>query len=526
MTQQNKNGILYFVAGVFLSVVLTFSIVSFSGILRGKTGDRGLPGNNGVYDYSSVQNTLSRCETIWATFTPEQKLEYDDDENRFYAAVLTGGVNLDIANNDIVSATNSALRSTVDIMAFFGSTTMYGGGVIYQLDRILNPAVGVSGHVTGLPVGSPIYHGYIVTNYHVICKYVESQGLMCSADIYVRLLGAPKVFETNGTNTYYDCIPAYVVGGSAEYDIAILEINKNGKELTDVIRNTNTPSGWLFPSKTVNAAFEERYNSNPNQSAILPLRGNASFFATSHDARYSLYTEPKYGSDVIAIGNPLGNGMNVTVGVVSKESHYINLPPLDETRTDYDRNRVIQIDPGINSGNSGGGLFDVNGKWVGIVQARLYGADGTVASTAYAVPVSIAARIAEQIIAKHQLPEYLNADYGHPIPVTMRDCGITVTSKASAKVKYENGVMILYETVTVKGRVAGLVPLVNVDDQISSVRVNKSAGYSPYAIDHMYTFEEIMFEAVVYEVEITFKRPNNTNYTVVFPIAGDAHLKV
>jgi len=68
------------------------------------------------------------------------------------------------------------------------------------------------------------------------------------------------------------------------------------------------------------------------------------------------------GQQVIAVGNPLGLGTSVSVGVVSAEGRDLMRSPFD----DY-----IQTDATINPGNSGGPLLDCAGKVVGIDTALL-----------------------------------------------------------------------------------------------------------------------------------------------------------
>ena len=70
----------------------------------------------------------------------------------------------------------------------------------------------------------------------------------------------------------------------------------------------------------------------------------------------------RIGDWVIAIGNPFGLGGTVTSGIISARNRSIGLSRYE----DY-----IQTDASINSGNSGGPLFDMNGDVVGINTAIL-----------------------------------------------------------------------------------------------------------------------------------------------------------
>ena len=58
--------------------------------------------------------------------------------------------------------------------------------------------------------------------------------------------------------------------------------------------------------------------------------------------------------------------------------------------------RVIRIDAAVNGGNSGGGLFDIDGKLMGIVNAKIVSDE--VENIGYAIPADIATAVADRII--------------------------------------------------------------------------------------------------------------------------------
>lgn len=110
----------------------------------------------------------------------------------------------------------------------------------------------------------------------------------------------------------------------------------------------------------------------------------ASFIEDSHDVRLA--------STAIAIGNPLGTlGGTVSVGVISSTNRMIQMS--DGTMKD-----LLQTDAAINSGNSGGGLFNVAGELIGIVNAK-YSATG-VEGLGFAIPANTARSIATGLIEK------------------------------------------------------------------------------------------------------------------------------
>jgi serine protease Do len=95
----------------------------------------------------------------------------------------------------------------------------------------------------------------------------------------------------------------------------------------------------------------------------------------------------RIGDWVIAIGNPYGQGGTVTSGIISARNRSIGLSRYE----DY-----IQTDASINSGNSGGPLFDMNGDVIGINTAIL-GKGGSV-GIGFSIPSNSAKKVINQLI--------------------------------------------------------------------------------------------------------------------------------
>jgi serine protease Do len=95
----------------------------------------------------------------------------------------------------------------------------------------------------------------------------------------------------------------------------------------------------------------------------------------------------RIGDWVIAIGNPFGLGGTVTSGIISARNRSIGLSRYE----DY-----IQTDASINSGNSGGPLFDMNGDVVGINTAIL-GKGGSI-GIGFSIPSNSAKKVVDQLM--------------------------------------------------------------------------------------------------------------------------------
>jgi serine protease DegQ len=97
----------------------------------------------------------------------------------------------------------------------------------------------------------------------------------------------------------------------------------------------------------------------------------------------------KVGDWVLAVGNPFGVGQTVTAGIVSA---------LGRTHLGINTfENFIQTDAAINPGNSGGALVDGAGNLVG-VNSAIYSRTGGSQGIGFAIPVSIARQVMEQII--------------------------------------------------------------------------------------------------------------------------------
>tara|TARA_A100001011_G_scaffold147501_1_gene155601 strand:+ start:277 stop:1689 length:1413 start_codon:yes stop_codon:yes gene_type:complete len=97
----------------------------------------------------------------------------------------------------------------------------------------------------------------------------------------------------------------------------------------------------------------------------------------------------RVGDWVIAIGNPFGLGGTVTSGIISARNRDINLTRYDD---------FIQTDASINQGNSGGPLFDLKGKVVGINTAIIAPGQAGSIGIGFAIPANAASNIIDQLI--------------------------------------------------------------------------------------------------------------------------------
>ena len=184
---------------------------------------------------------------------------------------------------------------------------------------------------------------YILTNYHVV---YDSSTRSISKSIKAYLYG--KESHLYGDQSFDYSMKAYYLGGTMDYDLAVLKLVAN-----PVLMN----------------------------SSARPCD-----FADSNDV-HVLET-------AIAVGNAEGSGISVTMGKINVESEEIRLVASDD-RTELSL-RVMRTDAAVNGGNSGGGLFNAKGELIGIVNAKSAGSSTD--NIGYAIPSNVAKYIAENIL--------------------------------------------------------------------------------------------------------------------------------
>lgn len=270
------------------------------------------------------------------------------------------------SSNSLTVATGKALLSTVSVYSRYDSiSTTYsqnfrkrvnvrpfsaGAGVIYSLNKDNGDA-------------------YIITNCHVV--YDEGEGY--SDEVYCYLYGmgddlpysymlneekTDYLYETNDYSEKYVkielnkyAIPCTVIGASITHDIAVLKIENNS-----VLKGSNAMSIECCDSDDV-----------------------------------------VVGSSALAVGNPNAGGISATLGIISVISEHIQVDIDDDVNSIL---REFRIDTAVNPGNSGGGLFNDAGEFIGIVNAKT--SSSSLENMGYAIPSNIAVNMADNMIYNYE----------------------------------------------------------------------------------------------------------------------------
>lgn len=269
-------------------------------------------------------------------------------------------------------AVNKSLLSVVSVVSEFNtySYTITSSGIQTSLSQ--------KTPYTSMSAGSGVIYkidkndgsAYIITNFHVVYlsngitsnyNYIKSdEGDGCIAkNIYCFMYGTKaeitdtKTTDENGFTIYNagaSALKCEYVGGSADYDIAVLKVTDESKELV-----------------------------KSSELTAVNIKNS---------------TDITVGEQAIVVGNPEADGISATTGIVSVDSEYIQMT---NAKNKSITSRVIRIDAAVNGGNSGGGLFDIDGKLMGIVNAKIVSDE--VENIGYAIPADIATAVADRIIS-------------------------------------------------------------------------------------------------------------------------------
>lgn len=266
------------------------------------------------------------------------KLEgYKGSYSDFLLEYIKGSVV--ITQDGTVNAANNALLSSVEVYAKShkkGKEQMFSGAGTVIKDDKEN---GIA---------------YIVTNYHVV--YDPNSPNTLAENCYVMFYGMEFLLGSDNSDMEelleLNAIKVKVIGGSFSNDIAVLKIENS-----------------------------ELYKKGPYRPAKI---------ANSDDI--------VVGDNAITVGNPSSEGLSVTRGVISVDSETLEVAGADDyTPVEL---RLIRSDSDINHGNSGGGLFNSKGEFVGVVSIRDFSAD--IDGFGYAIPSNVAVGIANNIIYRYE----------------------------------------------------------------------------------------------------------------------------
>lgn len=410
-------------------------------VTNGKDGENGVNGVDGKDGEDGLDITIEDVFNKYLETHP----------NATYEEFLKEVLSINDKGNSLVI--NKALNSSLKVYTEFTVSTknMYG--------QVVNQKSVSAGSAVVFKIDAD--YTYIITNYHVVYNVDQNTNSKIAQKIVAYLYGSegnPRQTGQTDQNGYavYDygnmAIECEYVGGSISADLAVI------KASTSNLKSIN--------------------------SSVMPVE-----FASSYSV----------GETAIAIGNPEDEGISVTEGIVSVDNENISLA-LDGTSREY---RSIRIDTALYSGNSGGGLFNVDGKLIGITNAG----DKTDQNVNYAIPVQIVDAVINNVMK-------YNDKSAHKITL-----GVTVDYSNSRYVYNEQtGYGKIVEDLKVSGigenTIASTFGL-QIGDVLKSFKINDKE----YTLNRSFEISDILFK--VYsgdEISFTYTRGGESKTTSVYKV--------
>ena len=216
---------------------------------------------------------------------------------------------------------------------------------------------------------------------------IDTSKLMTPAEVYATNVGSTVSITTAITTNFWGYQTTSAASGSG------FILTDDGYVLTNyhVVEGSSSISVAMYDGKSYDAQLIG-YDEN-NDIAVLKIDATDLTPVILGDS-----DNLNVGDDVVAIGNPLGElTFSLTSGAISA---------LDRTITMQNGTtmNLMQTDCAINSGNSGGALFNMYGEVIGITNAKYSGngnnGEASIDNIGFAIPMNHARKIFESIIEK------------------------------------------------------------------------------------------------------------------------------
>ncbi len=209
---------------------------------------------------------------------------------------------------------------------------------------------------------------YSESNSHNADSQLPGQGPMTPGEVYAKnvqaVVAVSALYEKAGN--YGESAGSGFIIASDGYVVTNYHVIEGATQVTVTLHNGETLEAQVVGYEST------------NDVALLKAEGEDLPFVTLGSSDKLIV-----GDMVAAIGNPLGElTSTLTVGYVSAKDRIVN--------TDGSVINMLQTDAAINSGNSGGPLFNMNGEVVGITTAKYSGSSGsgaTIEGLGFAIPM-------------------------------------------------------------------------------------------------------------------------------------------
>ena len=221
-----------------------------------------------------------------------------------------------------------------------------------------------------------------------------------------------------------------------------------------------------------------------NDIAIIRIESEEELTVASLSTSDSVVT----GQDVAAIGNPLGMfSGTITPGIISSVAREVEI---EGVKMD-----LLQHSASVSPGNSGGGLFDMEGKLIGIVNAKSSGTG--VEGIGFAIPIDTAIRVADDIINRGYATgiPYLGISFQSSLYIKSYQYNDELAASGQQQIM-ENDILTAIDGVNVSSTndIRSVLSSKEIGDKakLKLMRIVQTNGYR-------YTYESYEVEVVIHE---------------------------
>ncbi len=247
----------------------------------------------------------------------------------------------------------------------------------------------------------------------------ETREQLSPSDVYANNVNAAVGITTSITTNYYGYTTKAAASGSG------FIYSEDGYIVTNyhVIDDSNSITVTTYDNKSYPAKIVGCDEDNDIAVLKIDAEGLQPVVLGDSDAL-------RIGDTVLAIGNPLGElTFSLTMGIVSAMGREV-------TFSSGSTMALIQTDAAINSGNSGGALFNMYGEVVGITNAKYSSSNlssaASVDNIGFAIPIDSVKRVISEIIEYgHAVKPYIGVSI-YTVTAEMQDYGLPLGAVVNA----------------------------------------------------------------------------------------------
>lgn len=321
------------------------------------------------------------------------------------------------------------------------------------------------------------------------------------------------VYESKVVETYNKVIDAGVniiasqsSGGSSTGSGVIYHMDKNAGGKTYIITNHHVIADkalskgisnniQIYQYGTGETTITAEYVGSSKANDVGVLRVETSQLLNYNPNSYAPIASNtiNWGDTAIAVGNPFSQGFTITTGRVSLPCKFIAVEGSLSPR------RVFGLDTPINSGNSGGGIFNLAGELIGLADAKMIELVDELDSPAttnnpeamgYALPIDLVKSVADNIIYNYERSNISTN------PKTI-DLGIVVTGENQRPIKDDNGMTREVEDIIITvatGSIAENNLKLATNDILLEFIITRGTQDIVYALTQDYKFDENLLD--------------------------------